>query len=342
MGTSKVVRSVERARWIAMLAATAIAGCSTAMEDGAGPAGANPGAIAGGAAGVSGAAGTDAAGAPANAAGTGATNTAGSSAGAGVGPIAGTGTGTGGAAAPEEMLDPAVDWSALTIVYPTMYSAFDGEHTFQLPAYVDGATVELSDWTAIPSRAVTFDPDPESGGVIITIVEPVEEITIAASSGMIGGTAPLHVTIATPEEWALGEARYNNGVDYDLPMLDFAQLIDPNWQPPEPPDNLACNNCHTTGAKYFEIQHTPTQAARFSDEELIRVFTEGIKPEGVGYSLLPPDFEHLYVKFHTWVSPPEEQKGLVVYLRSLTPEGQGDVRLPDGTFAPPGTEPPMP
>jgi hypothetical protein len=57
-----------------------------------------------------------------------------------------------------EMLDPAVDWEALTVIFPTMYSAYDGVHLFQVPAHVDGATVELSGWQAIPSDSVTFDP----------------------------------------------------------------------------------------------------------------------------------------------------------------------------------------
>ena len=242
-----------------------------------------------------------------------------------------------GEAPPEviEMLDPDVDWEALTLVYPTMFSAYDGEHTFQVPVHVDMATVELEDWQAIPSSAVTFDPDPEGGGVMITIVEPVADITIAARSGMIGGTAPLHVTIATPEDWAVGEARYHNGVDYMLPELNFADLINPNWMPPPTPENLACNNCHTTGAKYFEIQHTPTQIARLSDQDLITIFTTGMKPPGVGYVLLPMEFQHLYAEFHHWEATPEEQEGLVVFLRSLTPTGQGDIVLPDGSFGMP-------
>jgi hypothetical protein len=262
---------------------------------------------------------------------------------AGASAMAGSGSGSGNAGAgvpPEvmEMLDPDVDWTALTLVYPTLYSAYDGEHTFQVPVHVDMATVELSDWQAIPSSAVTIDPDPEGGGIMLTIVEPVAEITVAARSGMIGGTAPLHVTIATPEDWTVGEARYHNGVDYTLPMLDFAQLIDPNWTPPPTPENLACNNCHTTGAKYFEIQHTPTQIARISDQDLITIFTTGMKPPGVTWSVIPPEFQHLYEDFHHWEATEAEQKGLIVFLRSLTPTGQGDIMLPDGTF----TSPPMP
>ena len=79
-----------------------------------------------------------------------------------------------------------------------MYSAYDGMHTFAVPVRVDGATVELSDWQAIPSDAVTFDPDPDGGGVLVTIVKGVPEITIAARSGKIGGTALLAIMVGRP------------------------------------------------------------------------------------------------------------------------------------------------
>jgi hypothetical protein len=118
-------------------------------------------------------------------------------------------------------------------------------------------------------------------------------------------------------------------------MLNFADLINPEWVPPEPPDNLACNNCHTTGAKYFEIQHTPTQIARLSNEDLVTILTTGMKPAGVDFRVLPESFQHLYVGFHTWEATEEDQLGLIVYMRSLTPTGQGDILLPDGGFGPP-------
>jgi hypothetical protein len=244
---------------------------------------------------------------------------------------AASGTGAAGSAAtnPQEKLDPSVDWTALTLVYAKMYSAYDGAHTFQVPMHVDGATVALSGWQAIPSNAVTIDPDTKSGGVLITIVKPVADITIGAHSAAIGGTAHIYVTVATPQDWMVGEARYNNGVDYTLPTLDFAQLIDPNWMPPPTPKNLACNNCHTTGAKYFEIQHTPSQIGNISDQDLITIFTTGMKPPGVPYHLLPMQLEHLYPEFHTWEAGPAEQKGLIVYLRSLTPTDQGMINLAD-------------
>jgi hypothetical protein len=250
---------------------------------------------------------------------------------------------------PEE-LDQSVDWTALTLVYPTAFSAFDGVHTFKVPFYVDGATIELAGWSAIPSDAVTFEADPELGGVLVTVVKDVPEITIAARSDTIGGVALLNVTSATPAQWAAGEARYNNGKEFDLPMIDpamFAELLlDPNWMPPEPPGDLACNNCHGLGAKLLEVQHTPTQAARFSDEQLRAILTMGQKPAGVGLRVLPEMLfdrtgEEIYKEYHTWDSTEEEITGLVIYMRSLTPQGQGDILLPDGTYAPPGMLPSM-
>jgi len=51
--------------------------------------------------------------------------------------------------------------------------------------------------------------------------------------------------------------------------------------------------------------------------------------------VLPEMLEHLYVGFHTWEASEEEMLGLIVYMRSLTPTGQGDILLPDGTFGAP-------
>jgi hypothetical protein len=267
--------------------------------------------------------------------------------GAGASGGAGTSAAAGSAAPPVEpppaieMLPEGVDWEALTVgaadsngvVHPHMYSAWNGVQTFKVPARVEGATVELSGWVAVPSSAVLFEEDPESmaGGVMITVLEAVPEITIGAmtSDMLLGGAATLHVLAATEQDWIDGEARYNNGVDYMIPMLSFTDLLDPNYMPPEPPDNLACNNCHTTGAKYFEIQHTPSQIAYISNADLITIFTMGVKPPGVAWSIIPPELEHLYVDFHTWEAPMDQQEKLIVYLRSLTPVVQGEILIPD-------------
>lgn len=273
------------------------------------------------------------------------------------------------AAAKPEMLDPKVDWKALKLHYPIVYSAFDGVHKFQVPLQVEQATVELSGWSAIPSDAVQFDSDPDNKGVMVTVLKYVPEVTIAArtnGSTPLGGTAILHITQATPADWNLGEQRYTTGADFQLikeeslpPELKgmdvtkltveklleilgpvkFAALVAElpariqNAEPP--PSNLKCTNCHSLGAKYFEVQHTPTQLAQVSDEALVKIFTEGMKPPGLPYRVLPADLQSIYPEMHRWMATPEETKGLIVYLRALTPKGQGDILNPDGSYSPP-------
>ena len=89
------------------------------------------------------------------------------------------------------------------------------------------------------------------------------------------------------------------------------------------------------------------EVSRVSDQELITILTMGMKPAGVGFRILPPmlgdqtDVE-IYADYHTWEATDEELKGLVVYLRSLTPTGQGDIKLPDGSYVGPDSMPMTP
>jgi hypothetical protein len=307
----------------------------------------------GGSGGAGGTSGTSGEGGTSGTSGTGGTSGAGSSG------MSGSMAGTGvipGVPTKEERFPEVQDWAALDVVYDTTYSAFDGVHPFKVPYHVNESAVALGDWFSVPEGAVSFDEDPDlvdmGGGVIATIVEYHPEITIGVQSGMLGGTAPLFVTEATEEQWVAGEARYDNGIDFEFPELTAAEfallLLDPEWSPPPPPENCSCISCHSTGAKYFEVQHTPTQAARFSDDELIKILTEGMKPAGIGFRILPDMLgdktaEQIYADYHTWETMDEtELKGLVVYLRSLAPTGQGDIKLPDGSYVEPGTMPMMP
>lgn len=340
-----------------------VAGCSAKEDSDGGNTGGTSGAGGAGTGGDSGtgggAGGTSGAGASGGTGGAGGAGTGGGGSGTGgaSGMNGGEG-GTGGAAemTKEELFPEVQDWAALDVIYDNAYSAYDGgEHTFQVPFHVQDSEVALADWFAIPASAVTIDEDPEladeGGGIIVTIMADVPEITIGVHSGMLGGTAVLKVTSATPELWEMGRARYDNGVLFDFPELtpeEFAQLLlNPDYMLPAPEPNTACNSCHSTGAKYFEIQHTPTQAARFSDEDLTTILTMGMKPEGVGFRVLPDMLGdqtnvEIYAEYHRWDASADEIKGLIVYLRSLTPTGQGDIKLPDGTYVAPGTMPPMP
>ena len=265
-------------------------------------------------------------------------------------------------------LDPKVDWKALKLTYSPMYSAFDGVHKFQVPVHVEKTTIELSGWSAIPADAVQIDPDPEGGGVLLTVLKDTPEVTIAArttGSTALGGTATLHVTKGTPEEWAVGQQRYTTGADWtivdpaslppelqgmDLSKLTLediytilgpirftellAQVPERIANSPPPPSNLKCTNCHSSGAKYFEVQHTPTQIAQISDADVATIFTKGMKPASVAFRVLPKDLQPRYVEMHHWMATDAEIKGLIVYLRSLTPKGQGDILGTDGKYQP--------
>ena len=244
-----------------------------------------------------------------------------------------------------EALNPDVDWEAWNVVYSPMYSAYDGEHVYSLPVYIDGVATTPEDWQAIPSDAVSFaewqSDDGSQQGVLVTVEQAAPEVTLAAHSGDLGGKTTLFVTEATPDQWEVGQDRYKNGANFDILALANNPEI---FQSIEFVDGMAtfggtakelgldpslrCDSCHTSGAENFQVQHTPTQAARFSDEELVRIFTMGMKPEGVEFRVLPPRFRSFYEFMHTWEVTPEQAEGLVVYLRSLTPEGQGDSTLP--------------
>lgn len=269
----------------------------------------------------------------------------------------GDGDGAGQASPPPpnagpEMLDPSVDWESITLTYSPMYSAYDGEHVFSLPCYVDGTATALEDWSAIPSDAVSFSEwqsdDGSQVGVLITIERAEPEVTIAVRQGSIGGTAQLFVTEGTPAQWDVGRERYLNGDTFDIEAITsdptlfmrLPELITFN------PDgtfgftgtaadlgissNMRCDTCHTTTADTFQVEHTPTQAALYSDEQLSTIFREGMKPEGIGFRALPEMLQTLYPVAHKWEATTEQIEGLIIYLRSLTPKGQGEVLLPAG------------
>ncbi len=303
---------------------------------------------AGGASGTGSLAGTGGgAGLGATGAGTTGTNTAGA---AGTVSGAGTGAGTsgsfidGGNIAPTPTGDAGVgnaldtfktqfpgvtDWKGLELVYPTSYSGFDGVHTFKLPIRARCTPLPVSAWHAIPAEAVTFDADPDNAnGVMITIVQPTAEIMIAAVSDTKGGTAPLHVTIGTPDQWSLGDTRYHTGSDWTLNLL----------APMAPPPDTKCTVCHgSNSSSTFNVQHTPTQCARISDDGLTQIMTTGTKPADVPFRVLPDTITfgttmytnaQLYMMFHLWKATPDQLKGMILYLRSLTPTGQGCVTNP--------------
>jgi hypothetical protein len=214
-----------------------------------------------------------------------------------------------------------------------MYSAFitdDTSHPFQVPAIVTGGSGTAT-WSA-SDPSITFAADPVTGGTVMTLGSATASVTVTATMGSECATAPLTITSALKSDWDIGNARYNNGVPVVPGCIDqnvLPLLADSGIRLPGPPDSgcpdagPACTGCHgpnPTGGFFSGVLHTPEQTAGFSDQQLVNVFTNGTVDDGGAFdpSILPYEYWHA---FHLWsdISTPEEQKGMVVYLRSLTP-----------------------
>lgn len=256
----------------------------------------------------------------------------------------GTGTppaaGADGSGTPPPPATDNVDFDALEIAPTPMHSAFDGVNTFSLPAFVPGTTTDLEDWRAEPADAVALAPwesdDQAERGVLITLVRHVAEIDIMVVRGALGGRSTLKVTSFTPEQTAVGRDRYTMGESFDLD--EFISMTGPSAGTDGAsrmvPGNLRCDTCHTEGADNLEVMNTPLQTAVYSDEELRTIFTMGIKPVAVGFKVLPEPAQPFYPLFHTWEASDEQIGGLIAYLRSLEPKGQGEVIRPDTSDLP--------
>ena len=229
----------------------------------------------------------------------------------------------------------------LSLLFSPMYSAYDGVHDFKVPAIVQG--VQGAKWSARPADAVDLEPDSSTGGVMIT-TRKAGKVLIIARAGKLSGSADLFVTDAKPEDWELGEMRYNNAIPF--PMFDggFPEAGIPDGGMPGSqyslPDDLQCSNCHGDGAQALDVEHSPQQTGGYSDDDLATIVTMGMKPKGAKFHTpFPPA---LYARFHTWDATPEELKGIIIYLRSLDPKSQGALDFQGLRDAFGGAPPPMP
>jgi hypothetical protein len=213
--------------------------------------------------------------------------------------------------------------NALQIFFSPMYSAFDGEHTYQIPAIVSGVSNATVVWTATPADAVGLDQRPEL--LMITALKP-GTVTIQAQNGNNCGSAQLTISEATSALWKAGSDRYNNGQPLPpipnppVPPTDGSNLFEVNGARP------ACTNCHgdTATSNIFKgITHTPQQTGGFTDEELIQVIRAGVIPPGGYYNDAIGISQRIWQFFHRWTITDDEARGLVVYLRSLTPKSAG-------------------
>jgi hypothetical protein len=218
----------------------------------------------------------------------------------------------------------------LLVLFNPMYTAYDGAHMFQIPAVADNIDPAAVTWSASDPSMVDLAADASSGGVMIS-ARKAGTVKIIATAGARCGSSLLTITQATPDEWAMGNSRYNNGVA-------LTGTVGGRQNPDAAPTvkDFACTNCHgptATMGQFDTVSHTPEQTGGFSDDDLIGIFTKGRVPVN-GYfdpSVVPYD---TWRGFHTWDMSPQEAKGMVVYLRSLAPETQAGKRGSFGRRSP--------
>ena len=249
-----------------------------------------------------------------------------------------TGTQTGDGGGNNGLGPPAGSCTNPTIplVFSPMYSAFipnedGGAIVFKIPAITsDGntATWTYSDGTQVESQTEGIPIDTEGDtvpGVMIQIngvgaggtgPETTGTVTVIATeaSGACG-TSVLTITQNTQNDWAIGNARYNDavsihvtgpggggggdggrpprpdgGFEFDAAGFDAAGgggfgLKADAGSYYEEDGGTACTNCHgatATSGPYKDVSHTPEQTGGFSDQELIDIIVNGQIPDG-GY-----------------------------------------------------------
>jgi hypothetical protein len=235
------------------------------------------------------------------------------------------------------------------IQFSPMYSAFDGAHDFQLtpsvpiadPASKDSDPLDPSTlkWQ-IDGAYVKQDAFDQIPAAVLLTTKKAGTTTVKATGTTKGGIkvrgeATLTISPADPAEWDKGDMRYNGGTTIDFTMLRPMRSTDGSTTCGFPisigdqlPKTSACSNCHNS-MNNISVQHTPTQTAGYSNEQLIQIFTQGEKPAGGTFNspflknIPMPDC--IYKSFHTWDIDDETKNGIVWKLRSIPPAKQMDI-----------------
>lgn len=181
----------------------------------------------------------------------------------------------------------------------TLYTGFDGTHTFIAPIAVYDSDSDLT-VTASDSAAVTIAPaklsNPTSsdgtvdnGKYYFLTAKKAGTVTLTASSKGRTTTATLTITAYDAARYAAGQTRYNAaGTGQDQP----------------------CTNCHAGGNA---IDHSPATMAGADDQSVGIIITTGIKPPAIPITGVPGG--------HKWNVTPDQKDGLITYLRALEPKG---------------------
>jgi hypothetical protein len=240
------------------------------------------------------------------------------------------------------------------IQFSPMYSAYDGEHTYQISPFIPAANPANKDSDPVVESSIQWKVEDAfvkkdaftdiPGAILLTTKKPgTTQISVTAtrmSGAKIRGQSTLTISQASTDEWMKGDARYNNGM---MISLFGGGMGGPGMAPPAGgmgscglpidltgriPTNSACSNCHNNMGGLV-IEHTPTQTAGYSNDELIEIFTNAQKPAGGTFNSPvlknAPMPDCIYKTFHTWMIDDDTKIGIVWKLRSITPKKQEDI-----------------
>jgi hypothetical protein len=261
--------------------------------------------------------------------------------------IAGCG-GSDDAKAPEGTL------RANLIQFTPMHSAFGGAQNYSLTPFVPSADPASKDSDPVMAATIKWnvdgafakqDPFAEIPGAIKLTTKKTGTTTVSltattASGAKVRGESKLTITPASDEEWAKGDMRYSGGANIDFRAMFGGAMMMPggpgvcglpfNIMAMLPKD-ASCTNCHNTSASAIAVEHTPTQTAGYSDEQLVSIFTQGQKPAGYQFNSvflkMLPQPDCVYAMFHTWQIDEETKKGIILKLRSIEPKKQAELDL---------------
>jgi hypothetical protein len=210
----------------------------------------------------------------------------------------------------------------LTVAFNPMYSAYAVGHTFTIPSVVRGSNGSVT-WSA-DSTMVGMQPDMERPNeVLIQMLKAGNVVINVASSDGKCGSALLFISAAADSDWQIGSARYNDGQSLHLAAAATAGTGSPLEMGTG--SGPACTNCHgetATNSAFTDVSHTPEQTGGFSDDDLLNIILRGDFPDG-GYFDTNIVSYAAWHQFHRWVDiQPDQQKGIITYLRSLTPSSQ--------------------
>jgi hypothetical protein len=213
---------------------------------------------------------------------------------------------------------PTCEDAGLSIAFNPMYSAYidDGMHTFQVPAVVYGSDGTAT-WYA-DSNFVGMQQDNERTNEVLLSMRQAgtTTITVQTSDGKCA-SAPLNISEAMESDWEIGNQRYNDGKSVHVSSgAGGGSPLESGQGGP------ACTNCHgetATNGPFTNVSHTPEQTGGFSDDDILNIVLNGTFPPNAFFDWTIVTYP-AWQNFHRWADiMPDQQRGIIVYLRSLTP-----------------------